>query len=68
MVREAKKRKQTKKNIGKLKTPHSNFINSKKNPMIVTEDIMSKKGTKVKADGFLSIKIEEGKRAWARIG
>jgi len=68
MVRESKRRKQNRASLGKLKTPHSNFVNSKKDPMIVTEDIMEKDGTKVKADGFLSIKLEEGKRAWARIG
>ena len=67
MGREAKKRKHDRVIKGKMKIPHSNFINSKKEPMIVGQEIMDKKGTKVKSGGFLSIKIEEGKRAWAKI-
>lgn len=67
MVREAKRRKQLRNSKGKLKIPHSNFINSKKDPMFVGSEYLEQKGTKIKGEGFITISIEQGKRAWAKI-
>lgn len=65
-MRQAKLRKQHRREC-KNTAKGSMFVNNKKTAFLVGAEILNNKDTKIKSGGFVTIRVSEGKRAWAKV-
>lgn len=65
-MRQAKLRKQHRRHCQNT-AKGSTFINNKETAFLVGAEALNAKGTKIKSGGFVTVRVSEGKRAWAKV-